>query len=359
MAASRRHRTGFTLVELLVVIAIIGMLVALLLPAVMSARKTARQTTCLNNVRQAATALINYETARGQLPGYSQLIKRGPSEYCGISYDGGVRKFTVNSQSKNNAAGFAWSTVILPQLERTDIWDQITNPPSGVTQVEIPRVDIFICPEDQEIQTQPDLAGLTYVVNAGGWDPRDSGGALQLGSNVGDTADNGLFFDLAGYDRLSKKGPKTRIGQIKDGAGTTLLLSENHHKTYSGGSAPLFSSLFGTEQQLGMVWVPAYPPVSGTGSENQERINSDGGQSVFASNMPRFARPASGHTSGFNAAFCDSHARFIADTIDYKVYFQLMTPYGRKAVNPEDHADNSDPMPAFRAAPPLAENDIP
>ena len=78
MAASIRRRTGFTLVELLVVIAIIGMLVALLLPAVMSARKTARQNTCMNNVRQVAMAMINHETARGQLPGYSQLINAAP-----------------------------------------------------------------------------------------------------------------------------------------------------------------------------------------------------------------------------------------------------------------------------------------
>ena len=220
---------------------------------------------------------------------------------------------------------------------------------------------VFVCPEDQEIQAQPDLAGLTYVVNSGGWDPRTSNGGLDLSTNKGDTENNGLLFDLAGYERLSKKAPVTRIGNIKDGSGTTLLLSENNHKSYIGSaaSAPLFSWLFGTEQQLGMVWVPAYPPQSGTGPTNQERIGDDADQVNFASNIPRFARPSSGHTSGVNAAFCDSHARFIADTIDYKVYFQLITPNGRKAVDPEDWTNNGSPMPQFRAAPPLSEGDIP
>lgn len=362
MAAPIRRRTGFTLVELLVVIAIIGMLVALLLPAVMSARKTARQNTCMNNLRNVATAVINHETARSQLPGYSQLIKRGPTTYCGISYSATARKFTVNSQNFNNAAGFSWATILLPRLERSDIWDQITNPPSGVTEVEIPPMEVFVCPEDQEVLAQPDLAGLSYIINTGGWDPRTSNGGLDFSSNKGDTADNGLLFDLAGYERLSKKGPVTRIGSIKDGAGTTLLLSENNHKTYIGSaaSAPLFSWLFGSEQQLGMVWVSAYPPQPGTGPTNQEGICRNAQDLVtFDPNIPRFARPSSGHTSGVNAAFCDGHTRFVADTIDYKVYVQLITPNGRKLVDTMDNTSGNSPIPEFRAAPPLSERDIP
>jgi prepilin-type N-terminal cleavage/methylation domain-containing protein len=362
MAAPTRPRTAFTLVELLVVITIIGMLMALLIPAVMGARKNARTLTCLNNVNQVAKAMISYETSRGQLPGYSQLIKRGPTTWAGINYSASARKFTANSQPFNNAAGFSWATVLLSRLERSDIYDQITNPPAGVTEVELPPVEVFVCPEDQEIKVQPDLAGLTYVVNTGGWDPRTSNGGLDLSSGKGDTVDNGMFFDLAGYERLSKKGPTMRISASKDGAGTTLLLSENLHKNYIGSaaSAPLFSWLFGTEQQLGMVWVPAYPPQPGSGPKNQDAINRNTQDVVvFPSDEPCFARPASGHGDGVNAAFCGGNTRFIADTIDYKVYFQLLTPNGRKAVNPDDHADNSFPMPEFRAAPPLAENDIP
>src|SRR5262245_26389347 len=63
-----RKNRGFTLVELLVVIAIIGVLVALLLPAIQAAREAARRTQCTNNVKQMALAAANYETSRGYFP---------------------------------------------------------------------------------------------------------------------------------------------------------------------------------------------------------------------------------------------------------------------------------------------------
>jgi prepilin-type N-terminal cleavage/methylation domain-containing protein len=62
-------RVGFTLVELLVVIAIIGVLVALLLPAIQAARESARRATCINQMKQLGLALLNYESARKHLPG--------------------------------------------------------------------------------------------------------------------------------------------------------------------------------------------------------------------------------------------------------------------------------------------------
>src|SRR3954463_11575813 len=104
---STRKNAGFTLVELLVVIAIIGILVALLLPAVQSAREAARRTACTNNLKQIALALLNYHDGRGQFPlgAYSAVQEDHPAEEDGLG----------------------WATQILAQLEEQSLYDKLKN----------------------------------------------------------------------------------------------------------------------------------------------------------------------------------------------------------------------------------------
>jgi prepilin-type N-terminal cleavage/methylation domain-containing protein/prepilin-type processing-associated H-X9-DG protein len=372
-------RRGFTLVELLVVITIIGMLVALLLPAVQAVRENARQTQCTNNLKNIGLAMVAHDTSKGELPGYSQLIKRNRTEYAMHAYDSSQNKFAVGGTNNGNTpltdqeleelTSFSWATLLLPRLERQDIWDQIVRPPvvDGDAQlVYIPAVEVFICPSDTDASSLADFPALSYVVNSGAWDRDDSGDLVP----DGDFTENGMFMNVADYERVRQKVPKTRIGKVNDGAGTTIMLAENVNKTYSitGQPAPLFSYLgvpngeLPCEQQFGMVWVVNTTPQFGNDLDDQEAINGNAEDLVdFDPNFPRFARPAGPHGSGVNVVFCDNHITFMREDVDYIVYQQLMTSNGRKCDNPADpqgpNPPANHPITTFRNAPPLAEGD--
>jgi prepilin-type processing-associated H-X9-DG protein len=223
----------------------------------------------------------------------------------------------------------------------------------------------LICPSDSEVGSNPDTAGLSYSANTGGWDPRTSGG-LDIGTNKGDTVDNGVFFDLAGYDKLGAKGPNARVSNIKDGSGTTIMFAENMFKTYFDPTTnnPLFGWPSGSEQQVGVVWVApstGTAPTPSNSIEGQERIGGNKDDLPdFDPQWPRFARPGSAHGSGANIAFVDGHSMYLRDDIDYVVYVQLMTPNGRKCVNPPDwtkYLNSGQSIYTYRNAPPLAEKD--
>lgn len=359
------RRVGFTLVELLVVIAIIGTLVALLLPAVQAVRENARTTQCMNNIRQLGIAAQAYDTAKSEVPGFAQILPRSRTAVATVIYNTATNKFSVIDHPANKAVeatGLSWATMLLPRLERNDIWDQITNPPKDTNgnslAVDIPAVEVFICPSDQEARSIAGLAALSYSANTGAWD------RLANGNFVGDAKQNGVFHNLADYQRYptAGKAQKTSLGNIKDGAGTTLMFAENSSKSYlpATGTQPQFSYLGipgaedPSEQLLGFVWVANTTPQPGNTIFDQERINGNSADlAVFPTNVPRFARPSSAHGSGFNAIFCDGHGQFVRDNIDYIVYQQLMTTDGRKCVDPS--GTQTAAIQVFQAAPPLAE----
>ena len=138
----KRNQIGFTLVELLVVIAIIGILIALLLPAVQAAREAARRTQCGNNLKQIGLALHNYESGKKVFPpAYVTQDTHATGSSYGVSY---------TDENKNGPTGFAWGTFLLPYLEELSLYQSFNfniccwapeNAPAART-----KVSAFLCP---------------------------------------------------------------------------------------------------------------------------------------------------------------------------------------------------------------------
>jgi prepilin-type N-terminal cleavage/methylation domain-containing protein len=154
MDASSRPRSGFrgfTLVELLVVIAIIGILVAMLLPAIQAAREAARNTSCKNNLRQLGVALHLYSTAHKSFPPGSALSINAPSH-----------SFSVHAR-------------LLPYLEEENLQDLIDFTKSYTLQPEVTKVRVptFVCPSEsnslpKDVGTQI-YQPTSYAMNYGVW----------------------------------------------------------------------------------------------------------------------------------------------------------------------------------------------
>jgi prepilin-type N-terminal cleavage/methylation domain-containing protein/prepilin-type processing-associated H-X9-DG protein len=363
MSTSSRPRAAFTLVELLVVITIIGMLIALLLPAVQAVRRTAMQTQCTNNLKQLSLAMINYETSKGNLPGYSQYVNRSNSKVW-IQGDTSSGKILVKSTIVGTdpiavkAWPITWAAMLLPKIERQDIWDQLVDSDASFN---IMPLDSFMCPADQDIQSRSELGSLSYSANTGAWDINKDGDFTP------DFAPNGVFFNRA------IGGPQSRTNG-KDPTNMTIMLTENIHKDYDTKCVPVdspvgtFTWLSGTEQQVGVVWVAANPPQVGTGDVvyQQEPLNKVAPDiTTYNPDIPRFARPSSNHGAGALVAFCDGHVEFLRDDIDYLTYQRLMTSTGRKCDDPADprgpstptSPPNTDQIRQFRDAAPLSEQD--
>ena len=224
---------GFTLVELLVVIAIIGILVALLLPAIQAAREAARRNQCLNNLRQIGLAVLNFEQSNGSLPAGSttKFARIGGPYYS------------------------TWSVDILPQLEQQSIYD-LWDPDSGFSHpnnqaLRETFLQVYQCPSDMELDTlaTPEsgpgsrrhmlwapgsyraMSGHSLGINGDHyWD--NPNGALQQHIDDMPYAWQGAMHTTARDPQGNRTFSPVKLSQITDGTSNTFLVGEYHTKTH-------------------------------------------------------------------------------------------------------------------------------
>jgi prepilin-type N-terminal cleavage/methylation domain-containing protein/prepilin-type processing-associated H-X9-DG protein len=196
-------RRGFTLVELLVVIAIIGVLVALLLPAIQAAREAARRSQCANNMRQLSLAVLNYESSRKELPpaGLAQIIQD--------------KAFGVDIFNPLAGIRFSWIVEVLPFMEEQSLFDKFDHSKQIVFQDQNPQassLSTLLCPSDSANGRLYEYADFGRKINC------------AKGNYAAFVSPFHVDLQLVFPGALVANGQ--RIGQIKGGLSQTLLLSE-------------------------------------------------------------------------------------------------------------------------------------
>jgi prepilin-type N-terminal cleavage/methylation domain-containing protein len=318
-----RRRSGFTLVELLVVIAIIGILVALLLPAVQAARESARRANCQSNIKNVALAILSYESARKTTP-YGMTFPK-------------VAETDVGYLSVFNAN---WIISILPQLEGQTLFDSFdlkrrindnaapldTNRNYNARGVEIP---VLLCPSDENNRV---FYNATTVLHGGNWARTNyagNAGGAYIFSRCNPPELCAYGPDSAGWksdQRRGVMGPNASVAlrRIVDGATKTILIGEirtgltdkDARGVWAMGHAG--ASLLAMYGSNGDANGPnacypladdVYSNVCGTPNGTFNCMDCDPG--YFAQATVR-----SMHIGGAYVAMCDASVRFVSDDIE-------------------------------------------
>jgi prepilin-type N-terminal cleavage/methylation domain-containing protein/prepilin-type processing-associated H-X9-DG protein len=314
-----RHRSGFTLIELLVVIAIISVLIALLLPAVQSAREAARRIQCVNNEKQIGLALHNYSESRGALPGADMVFN--------------VTELSALSQ-------------VLPYLEQTSVYNSINfafsyqdlrNDTAMMTVI-----NGFICPSDLP-DPIPSLGGQTnYMANMG------SGIVWQasIGPNAAMPPPNGVFYGNSA----------TTFAAIADGLSNTSFFSE---RVLADGNNAIVSPI------ADVFFSPGFPLTPDDAMQQCQAVNINdlhnqfplfmgapwlNGQHIFLHVTPPNSRscgfflslravmpPSSRHPGGVNVLFGDGSVKFVKDSVNLPTWRALGTRIGGEVVSSDSY----------------------
>jgi prepilin-type N-terminal cleavage/methylation domain-containing protein/prepilin-type processing-associated H-X9-DG protein len=295
-----RRRRAFTLIELLVVIAIIGILIALLLPAVQKVRAAAARTQCTNNLKQIGLALH----------GYHDINKALPPGY----YD------TAQWPNNDVGPGWGWASYILALLEQPALGNQITqniNVDVASSAAPIPAVrdqvlPIFICPADRYLPT--------FTATDGGANSWLLAQGSYVACNGNDGVDDNTTPPHTGAFIRATKGYK--FADINDGLSNTLFVGER-------------CTTMSLSTWVGVPLNAIVPSVRSPGD------NSGGSALVLGHCGPHLPNDAivtdadamsSAHTGGVNFLFGDGSVRMIFNTISQATYDAMATRAGGEVI---------------------------
>jgi len=290
-------------VELLVVIAIIGILVALLLPAIQAAREAARRTQCLNQLHQWSIAMHLYHDAKKQLP------------------PGGVSK----------PKRITWVPHLWPYIEegplasQNDLKKAFTDPPMTIVNTDLglamKYVAIYYCPDDGEGQ---DLTQDTYRRRRGNY-------VVNWGNQKNSATD--VLFGFAPFSSNQGLARKTELSDVTDGTSNTLMMSEairaksnkdNDHRgdfMNDNGHFRFNTSLTPNTSAPDVVRDGFY-------EETNDPLMPATSNSALVQAAAR-----SRHPGGVNASFCDGSGRFFSNDIDAALWKAMGTMNGEEPIN--------------------------
>jgi prepilin-type N-terminal cleavage/methylation domain-containing protein/prepilin-type processing-associated H-X9-DG protein len=299
-----RTRQAFTLVELLVVIAIIGILVALLLPAIQAARGAARRASCTNNLKQLALATQNYHDTHRVFPAGGLVWPAPPGQ--------------PTPPKNRNVSLFV---LILPQVEQGPLsasWD-FMDPWQNVLSGRAATVlDVLLCPSDD--------VGNKIIVDGSG----RQFGMTSYGGNAGVQSYNP---NNATKDGIFYMYSDNRMADIVDGTSNTLLFGERYHRDVDYDlNAGTFTKMNGWGY-----WCPsAGPPGMGDvtlGTMVPINYLHPPGVAVNATYEDRrITAMGSGHSGGCNAALADGSTRFVSDSVDNTTWRAVSTRAGGETI---------------------------